>query len=264
MLLLSGLLFFLGLFLGSFLLVVIDRLPQKKSVLRGRSHCEFCGHTLSAFDLFPVVSYLLLRGKCRYCHHTLSLRYPVYELITGLLYALTPFLLAIDMNALFTYQTILLLLFTLYTISVLLLVFAIDLKMGIIPFVIVLPASVITILYLLVLSPVSIPGNILTACVSAGFFLFIHLLTRGRGMGFGDVVLAGYFGLLLGFPLIVPALYTAFLTGAGVSLILILSGRKKLKGSTIPFGPFLVLGAYISYFFGDALFTVFFKIMFRS
>jgi prepilin signal peptidase PulO-like enzyme (type II secretory pathway) len=89
-----------------------------------------------------------------------------------------------------------------------------------------------------------------------GSFLFLFLLfvgTKGRGMGFGDVVFAGYMGLLLGFPYVAVAHYIAFLTGAFISSILILLKRKHLKGSTIPFGPFLVLGTYTSFLWGEKI-----------
>lgn len=262
MLLFSFMLFFIGLFIGSFLLVVIDRLLQNKSALRGRSVCEYCSHLLSPLDLLPLVSYVFLRGKCRYCHHTLSRRYPAFELLTGCLYAAIPFLLGFTQGMLPMHlDQVMLLLITLYSVSVFLLLFVIDIKFGIIPFAIVLPATIITFVYQLIFRTDSLLNVLLTALIAGGAFLLLHIVTKGRGMGFGDVVLVCYLGLLLGFPSIVPALYIAFLTGAGVSLILILVGRKKMKGGTIPFGPFLVSGAFIAYFFGERLITLFYQFM---
>ncbi|HET9946786.1 MAG TPA: prepilin peptidase, partial [Patescibacteria group bacterium] len=81
--------FFFGLFLGSFLLLVIDRIPKNETVLFGHSHCDFCGHTLSAKDLIPVFSYVFLKGRCRYCHKKLSLSYPLIEVLTGMLLAIS-------------------------------------------------------------------------------------------------------------------------------------------------------------------------------
>src|SRR5690606_33866567 len=129
-------------------------------------------------------------------------------------------------------------------------------KYGIIPFLIVIPATIIALVYQGINNPESLVSVLLSALGAAGFFFLIFFLTRGRGMGFGDVVLAGYLGMLLGFPGIVYALYIAFLTGAGVSLILILTGKKKMKGGTVPFGPFLIFGAFISLFWGDRLYRL--------
>ncbi len=244
-------LFFIGLFFGSFFLVLIDRLPRAESFLIGRSKCEFCGHILNWYDLIPVMSFLMLGGKCRYCHKKLSVRYPLVEVLTGILFASVPLLLG------FGEFTVLQLLFTLFVVSTFVIIFFIDLKYGIIPFLVVLPATFLALLYHMITGPEHIISVLLSSLLAAGFFFFIFLLTKGRGMGFGDVVLAGYLGMLLSFPDIIYALYIAFLTGACVSLILIVTGRKKLKGGTIPFGPFLIAGAYISLFWGEQLFSWF-------
>lgn len=254
-------LFFVGLFFGSFFLVVIDRFSSGSSFLIGRSTCEFCKHVLSPLDLIPVLSFVYLQGRCRYCHKKLSLIYPLFEILTGLLFASIPFLLLFQATVPITQVSgFITLLYTLYVVSVFLVITGIDIKIGIIPFVIVLPAFAIALLYRIFMAPETVWIALLSAFISFGSFLMLHIVTKGRGMGFGDVVLAGYLGLLLSFPSIVPSLYIAFLTGAVVSLILILTGRKKMKGSTIPFGPFLVFGAFIGYFWGEAFYTLFFRL----
>src|SRR3989338_671989 len=101
--------------------------------------------------------------------------------------------------------------------------------------------------------------NIITGFLVFSFFLVIFLLTRGRGMGFGDVKLSFAIGLFLGFPKTIVALYVAFLTGMFISIILVLLGKKKLRGDSIAFGPFLVIGAVIGYFFGIQILNLFFK-----
>ena len=239
------LVFLIGLFVGSFLNVVIDRLPRNESFVKGRSYCESCKHTLSGWDLVPLFSFLYLRGKCRYCHTGLSLKYPLLEGITGLLYVLT---------YLSFYQNLYLVVFGIAVINALIIIFFIDLYKGIIPFVIILPMIILTAVYgLLFLSPSENIMHFASALVSFLLFFGLFVGTKGRGMGFGDVVYAFFLGLLLGFPNTILALYIAFLTGAFISLILILLRRKKLRGSTIPFGPFLVTGTFIAFLWGDLI-----------
>ena len=84
--------FILGLFLGSFLLVVIDRVPRGESILFGRSHCDMCGHMLHWYELIPIFSYAILRGKCRYCQKSYGMQYPFVEIVTGSMFALVPVL----------------------------------------------------------------------------------------------------------------------------------------------------------------------------
>lgn len=252
------LLFSIGLFFGSFFLVVIDRLPKEKNPLIGRSVCDHCGHVLSWYDLFPVLSFFSLGGKCRYCRKKVSIYYPLVEIITGILFVLTHVLVVSGSRYLAVNIE---LLFALFTISTFIIIFFTDLKYGLIPFIIVIPASIVTVFYLLLTNPSLLLPAAFSAVGAGVFFLIIFLITRGRGMGFGDVILSSYLGFLLGYPGIIIALYIAFLTGAFGSLILILIGRKKLKGSTIPFGPFLILGAYIAFFWGEQITAIVYQFL---
>lgn len=218
--------FLLGLCVGSFLNVLADRLPREENVLIGRSHCDFCKRTLRWFELIPVISYILQLGRCRRCHKKLSLQYPVVELVAGTGFVLLP------------YQYWLI-------FSSLLVIFIADLKYEIIPdsmVVVGVIGSAITGLHLL-------PG-----LVSFAFIYLLWALTRGRGMGFGDVKFAGLMGLFLGYPNIVIAFYIAFLTGAVVGVILVLRGKKGWK-SHIAFGPFLVAGTWLAFVWGSAIFN---------
>lgn len=244
--------FIIGLFLGSFFLVIIDRFEGATPFWRGRSQCDHCKKTLGILDLIPVVSYLVTQGYCRQCHVKISVSYPLFELLTGTVFAIS-YVIAGGSG-------IVALLFSLFITSCLLLIFFIDFRYGIIPFSIIFPAILATFIYFII--PYSLFVMHIYAALGAFlFFLVIFLGTKGRGMGFGDVVYAFFMGLLLGFPNIIVGLYIAFLTGAVVSLILILLKKKKLKGSTIPFGPFLVLGTYISIVFGEWLVRFFIRFL---
>lgn len=234
-------LFILGTAIGSFLNVLIDRLPNEQSI-GGRSHCDHCKKQLSALDLIPIFSYFLLGGKCRYCKKRISLVYPLVELITGVAFVYT--WLYIDQNILekIAFAGI---------ISCLIVIFFADAKYRIIP------DSIQIGLFLFSLIFVSIKGlhpEIFLNLVKASFItmlpiLFLFLLTKGKGMGFGDVKLAFTMGLLLGVPLGLLAIYIGFLIGAVIGLILMINGKKGLK-SKIAFGPFLVAGTAITLFWG--------------
>ena len=253
--------FILGLAIGSFLNVLIDRLPRREKIT-GRSYCEFCKKTLSWKDLIPVLSFVYLRGKCRYCKAKLSYQYPFVELLTGIMFAFTYLYLNKSISNFqfpisnFSPDPVYSLLSTLYyliVVSSLIVIFFSDLKYGIIPDKIIFPSVVISIFYLLFsVNLSSISNHLLSALGAFLLFLFIYLITKGRGMGFGDVKFAFLIGLVLGFPGTVLGLYIAFLTGGFIGIILILWKKKKLKYA-VPFGPFLVIGCGISLFFQDQI-----------
>ena len=212
--------FFFGLCIGSFLNVLADRLPKEENVLWDRSRCDYCKKSLRWHELIPIVSFIAQRGRCLRCHKKLSLQYPLVELVTGIGFAL-----------LHAHPT------SLIIFCAFLVILIADLKFQIIPDSMVLALAIGVVLRTGLVVP-----NLVTGVLSALFFYCIWLSTRGKGMGFGDVKLAGVLGLLLGFPMTVFALYIAFLTGATVGVILIIGKRKTLK-SKIAFGPFLIFGA---------------------
>lgn len=251
--LLSVFIFLCGLAVGSFLNVLADRFSRNESVIKGRSYCESCKKTLGIKDLVPVFSFLYLGGKCRYCKTKLSWYYPLVEVTTGVLFIVTFWWTVNQFPASnFQYQ-ISNVLYYLFLISSLIVIFFADIKYGIIPDKIIVPAILISFLYILLTTSYVLPAHFLSALGAFLFFFLIFFLTRGKGMGFGDVKFAFLMGLVLGFPNIVISLYIAFLTGAFVSLILILGGKKKLHGSTIPFGPFLVFGMLVALYFGETI-----------
>lgn len=243
--------FLIGLFIGSFLNVVVDRIPRGESIIVGRSHCDFCKHTLSWYDLIPLFSFLFLRGKCRYCHTFIGWKYPVIELTTGVMFALT--------FIVFFQSSVLLLLTMLGILSILITIFYTDLFSGIIPDILILCLSVFACFHIFLLSQQFI--SFLLAGFAAGlFFLCIFLLTKGHGIGFGDVKYALVMGLLVGFPFLITSLYIAFLTGAGVALILVIARKKAFK-SSIAFGPFLVIGTFANLLWGASLWSIFLHIL---
>ena len=248
----SLLLFIFGLFVGSFLGVLVDRISQNKPFINSRSHCEFCKHKLSFLDLIPLFSFAYLQGKCRYCHTRLSLFYPIIEITTGIMFALTYGLLISNFK--FQISNFIDLLYFLFIISTLIVIFFTDIKYGIIPDKVLFPAVIVT-LFWLFLNPKSLIINHVLSGVGSFLFLLTvpylyYLLTKKMGMGGGDIKFAFLMGLILGFPLVLISFYTAFLTGAFVSIILILWKKKTLTGK-IAFGPFLVFGTLLSLFLGD-------------
>ncbi len=278
---LVSLLFLLGLCVGSFLNVLIERLPKGEGVVGGRSHCPKCGHVLAWRDLVPLLSFVLLKGRCRYCGQKISWQYPLVELATGFIFASSLFLLSTF--HLLNPSSILYLLSSVFLIPI----FVIDLKHGIIPDKIVFPAVLIALSAQLLapsfrilnlcrdlkndiggLGPYLLQTDffrryawlelrpllwtLLGSLILYSLFFILHSLFKGRALGGGDVKLAFLVGLITGWPNMIVAVFSAFLTGAMVSVILILVGKKRF-GETVPFGPFLVLGTYIALFFGDKI-----------
>jgi prepilin signal peptidase PulO-like enzyme (type II secretory pathway) len=244
--------FVFGLATGSFLNSVIYRLDKNESFLKGRSYCPNCKHQLSWKDLIPIFSFLELQGKCRYCKKPISLHYPLVELATGILFVGVFHI---------TFPNFLFSIFYFLLSSFLIIIFVYDLKHYIIPDAVILLAIVIALLYQIFNFPAriataggqfSIFNPILSALGASLFFLAIFLISKGKWLGFGDVKLAFFMGLFLGFPNILVALFLAFFIGAIIGIGLIIFGRKTLK-SEVPFGPFLVIGTFIAFFFGNQI-----------
>lgn len=233
--------FIFGLIVGSFLNCVIYRLEIGKSFLKGHSFCPYCKHELAWYDLIPVFSFLILKGKCRYCKKPISIQYPLVELTTALLFVL-----------IFNPQNLLNTSYLLLTTSFLIIIFVYDLKHYIIPDKVIFPAIVLTLIYNLLDTNYLLLNTGLSAVGASAFFLSIYLISKGKWMGFGDVKLSFLMGLHLGFPNILVALFLAFFTGAIIGLILIAQNKKTLK-SMVPFGPFLVFGTFLAMFYGEQI-----------
>lgn len=247
-------LFILGLFLGSFFNVLSDRLPQEQSIL-GRSHCDFCKKNLTVLDLIPVYSFLSLKGRCRYCHKKLSYFYPLVEILTGCLFVIawitTPIVIPTAVNLLAAR------IITIGLFSVLLTIFMADVKYHLIPDSLQFVFLVLALCYHLVqaASWLMLGSFIVSGILVMLPILILYLITRGRGMGFGDVKLAFVIGFLLG---TIPgwiALYIGFIAGSVVGVALLITKKKKLK-SQIAFGPFLIIGIVLSVFYQTEIIRV--------
>lgn len=247
--------FILGSAIGSFFNVVIDRLPIKKTTLSGRSQCDLCKRKLTPFELIPVFSYVFLLGKCRTCEYKIPLRVFFVELLVALL-------------AIFLYSQFLLHETPLFIGVCIFLIFGlfipiifIDLKHGIIPDELTIILTIIVSVFVLLLPSSVILSHVLSGIASFLFFLALFFITKGKGMGLGDVKLSFALGLFLGFPKVIAGFYMAFLGGAVISLLLVFLGKKHFKKGTIPFGPFLVIATFCSYFWGEQLIQLFFKFL---
>lgn len=236
--------FIIGSAIGSFLNVVIDRSVKRESLM-GRSRCDWCRTTLAPIDLMPVLSFVILGGRCRHCRRPLSWQYPAVELLGAGLFAAT-FLFHIGGGQ---FQVIPLL-YLLVIVSVMIIIGVIDLKFYLIPTTFVLALSLIALFYnYFYLSSADFVGHIAAAFGASIFFGIIVLLTLGRGMGEGDIFLGFLIGMILGVKGSFIAIFTAFAVGAIVSLILVFLGKKKFK-EAVPFGPFLILGFFVSLYWG--------------
>lgn len=243
----------LGLIVGSFLNVVINRLRLKES-LNGRSHCPHCKHQLNALDLVPLLSYLWLAGKCRYCGKPISWQYPAVEAFTGLVFALTWY----------KFQEFGIDLFFVWVLSAFFIVIAVyDLKHFLILDKVVFPGLAVAVVYALASDLNTGCGvgwgcatisGLLGAGIVAGFFYLQYLVSRGRWIGFGDVKLGLMLGVVAGFPLSIFLLFISYMSGAIVGVFLIATGKKQ-AGSKLPFGVFLALGAIATLLYGQAAFN---------
>jgi len=235
--------FLFGLAVGSFLNSIIYRLQTGENFLFTRSHCPYCKHILNWQDLIPLFSFLILKEKCRYCQQKISWQYPLVEIATAILFLVG-----------FNPQNFLFSIFYFLIASLLIIIFVYDLKHYIIPDKVIYPAIFIVGIWYLVsgiffhfYTKYYILNTLYSAFGAAIFFLVIVLISSGKWMGSGDVKLALFMGLFLGFPNILVALFSAFLLGAIIGLGLIIAGKKTLK-SEVPFGPFLVSGTFIALF----------------
>ena len=254
--------FVFGIIIGSFLNCVIYRLALPGSTsqsnlgkFKSRSFCPKCRHQLGFFDLIPILSFFVLKGKCRYCREKISWQYPLVEILTGLIFLLI-FNFQFSIFNEFSISQFSNLIYLSVISCLLIIIFVYDLKHYLIPDKIIYPAIVIVFLFNIfnsyIINDKSFFNLLLTAFAAGMFFFLIWLVSRGQWMGFGDVKLAFFMGLFLGFPIILPALFSAFFIGAIIGLGLIILGKKTLK-SRVPFGPFLIIGTFLALFLGKDL-----------
>lgn len=250
--------FLLGLAVGSFLNVVVYRMLHGDSFWKGRSKCPHCKKQIAWYDNVPLLSFVFLRGRCRWCGQKISWQYPMLELLTGMLFVW--WLVAGKFFFRLTrppYQWVQPTFWLMMGVGLTSLTVA-DVFYGVLPDVFTVGLGVVAFLYrfaLTVAGIMKLTDFLLFVASGVGaslFFVALILLTRGKGMGWGDVKLAFAIGLILGWPKTLVALMAAFLTGAVVGIILILIRKKTLKQS-VPFGPFLVLGTILALVWGERL-----------
>ncbi len=228
-----------GVIIGSFVNVLILRLPIRESVTLTRSHCMNCGHTLAWYDLFPLFSYVFLGGKCRYCKEHISAQYPIVEGLNGLLYVILYLAGGISV------ETILYCLAAsaLFSLSV------IDWRTQEIPV-----GFNIFILLLGLIRLITDIGNwsqyVIGLFAVSGFLFLLFLFTRGRGIGGGDIKLMAATGLLLGWQLNIIGFLIGCILGSVIHLTLM---AIKKADRVLAFGPYLSMGVFIAMIWGEQL-----------
>jgi leader peptidase (prepilin peptidase)/N-methyltransferase len=231
-----------GLVIGSFLNVVIYRLPRSESLISPPSHCPSCGAQVKPYDNVPVLSWLVLRGRCRACRAPISVRYPLVEAGTAALFVAVVLVKGADRDAWLG----------LVFVTLLIPVALIDLDHRIIPNRLLAPAAVAAIAIQAAVHPGKLPEHLIAAGAAGGFFL-LAALAYPRGMGMGDVKLAAVMGLFLGRS-VAPALLVAMLAGTLVGMAVIArKGAREGRKTAVPFGPFLALGGVVGLLAGGPL-----------
>ncbi len=231
----------LGAVIGSFLNVVAHRVPLGESLVSPGSHCPGCGAPVRPYDNIPVVSWLLLRGRCRNCGMRISPRYPLVELATAIGFAAVVAVRGFDDD----------LILELPFVAALIALAAIDYDHKLLPNKIVYPLAAYGVIATLLVDQDDLVENLI-AGAGAFVFLLAAVIAYPRGMGMGDVKLAGAMGLYLGLS-VIPALLVAFLSGSLVGVVILAregaAGRKK----AVPFGVFLALGGIVGVLAGPEL-----------
>lgn len=277
--------FIFGSVIGSFLNVLIYRLEASKSpnyrgsasIVGGRSYCPHCKHQIRWYYNIPILSFMILRGKCRDCHSKISFQYPLIEFSVGILFIIIYFLTEARITNqelkrecfnifLLLDSCFLILVYLLTVFSGLFAILVYDFKHYIIPNKILYP--LIALVVVSNLFQVSMPTGrqvsfshqqfVLSLLIPL-FFLSLIILSKGKWMGMGDVKLAFFMALFLGWPNILVAVFAAFWLGTLVSLPLLMFGKKGLK-SQIPFGPFLIAGTFLAYFWGGQIIAWYFRL----
>jgi leader peptidase (prepilin peptidase)/N-methyltransferase len=234
-----------GAVLGSFLNVVIHRLPRGESLASPGSRCPRCGAPVKPYDNVPVISWLVLRGRCRHCGAPISPRYPIVELLTALVFAAVVAVRGFD-NDLFL---------ELPFVAALIALAGIDLDHRLLPNKIVYPLAAYGVVATVLVERDDLVEHLI-AGAGAFAFLLAALLAYPRGMGMGDVKLAGAMGLYLGLS-VIPALLTAFLTGSVVGLAIIAREGTSARKKAVPFGVFLAIGGIVGVLVGPDLVDVY-------
>ncbi len=246
----EAILIVLGLIFGSFLNVVIYRLPLEKSIVKPRSYCPSCGKTVKFYDNIPVLSYIFLLGKCRYCKSPISVQYPLVEIFT----AFTFF---------YSYHSAefgpVHLLFTIIFLMIMISLTLIDLKHMILPNELTIGGSILFLIYSFFNPEVDTLEAIVTALGVTLMFLLIYIfyikVRKIEGLGQGDIKMVFLLGIFLGATKLLVTVLLASVSGILVGILIIIFKKKDLKYA-LPFGTFLGISGYIAYFFGNRILQI--------
>jgi len=242
-----------GLCIGSFLTVLIIRIPQKESLL-GRSHCRHCKKTIAWYDLFPLVSYFSLRGRCRTCDKKITSRYPIIEFLNAIIWISAGYSLIQRGFFDLTFLTFITIGFHCFSWSILLAAAWIDGDHYYLPDSLIIPLLLFCSAFSLLRLDQSFFNQWFGALEGFSLFFLIFAVTKGKGFGFGDVKLAVILGLLLGSQFILLGLFLGVLLASLYAIIRMLQGQKTMK-DVIPFAPFLVSGTFLVFLFQGMLST---------
>ena len=246
--------FLIGLCIGSFINVCIYRLPIEKSIISPPSFCPKCKKKIKWYHNIPLFSYIILNGKCAYCGEKISIRYPLIELLTGLVFFINFNLFGFSVN------------FFAYTIFILLLIVAtfVDLEHMIIPDEISIGGTFVGFIFSFIRADITWLQSIIGIILGGGILLLIikgyFLLTKKEGMGGGDVKLLAMIGAFLGYKSLLFIIFSSSLLGTIIGIPLIMAKKDK-SSLAIPFGPFLSLGAVIYIYFGEKIIKWYFHYM---
>ena len=237
----------IGLCIGSFLNVCIYRIPKEESIVFPASHCTSCGHELKFYELIPIVSYIFLRGKCIKCKSKISIKYPLIEILNGLLYLLLFIKYELSFN--FIFYCLL--------VSLLIVISIIDLESKYVYSSTTIVGVLLAIIYIIIgayLGEVKILNNLLGGLIGYGIIFLIIILTGG--MGEGDADIAGICGLFIGIKGVLVALFLAIILG-GIFASIVLILKIKDRKSEIAFGPYIAIGTLIWILIGQKILTLY-------
>jgi leader peptidase (prepilin peptidase)/N-methyltransferase len=244
--------FIVGITLGSFFNVVGIRVPNGKSIVLPRSACPACGHKLKSYELIPVISYLYQKGKCRGCKSRISPIYPIFELLTGLLFATAPLVIGWSGE----------LVVTLTLISMFMIIIVSDINYMLIPDKILIWFAGFFLLERIIWSLAPWWDSLLGAGTGFILLLIIAFVSKG-GMGGGDIKLYALLGFVLGFKLVLLSFFLSTLFGAvigGFALLFKIVKRKQ----PIPFGPFIAAGTLTAYYWGSDLVDLYLQFLYQG
>lgn len=237
---LGAYIFILGLILGSFFNVCIYRIPKGESIAFPPSHCTSCDNEIKWYDLIPVISYVVLRGRCRHCGQKISARYPIVELITGILYLGIYIEYGISIN---TIKYIVL-------VSMLIIIGMIDFDTTDVYDSTIITGAAAGVIFAIAawVLKTDVLSLVFGALLGSGVIALIIILTKGMGWGDAEICFIG--GLFLGFKLTIVMMFLSFIIG-GVSGIILLLLKLKTRKDYIPFGPSIALAGIMTVFFGQ-------------